>query len=51
MRDGRVGYDGPPLADHDVHAATGTHTTTTDRTAAAHDHARTCTSPLDGEHA
>ena len=44
MRDGRVTYDGPPLADHEVHArrtATAHAPPPPDGTPARHDHART----------
>ncbi len=53
MRDGRIAYDGPPLADHEVHAPdfgeshAHHHPTPVER----HDHAPHVGSPLDGGHA
>jgi zinc transport system ATP-binding protein len=49
MRDGRVGYDGPPLADHEVHhpAYGEPHTHHHDQPAARHDHTPHLDSPVD----
>ena len=52
MRDGRVAYDGPPLADHEVHrpdfaGAQGHHHDDHDSGSGHHDHAPHVASPLD----
>ncbi|MGZ6753989.1 MAG: metal ABC transporter ATP-binding protein [Nocardioides sp.] len=48
MRDGRIAYDGPPLADHEVHSPDfGEAHTHHHRTTVRHDHAPHVGSPLD----
>ncbi|WP_221767423.1 metal ABC transporter ATP-binding protein [Nocardioides sp. LS1] len=51
MRDGRIAYDGAPLADHEVHGDFGEGHTHHHGTPARHDHAPHVGSPLDGGHA
>lgn len=52
MRDGRIAYDGPPLADHEVHGPLfgdhHTHHHDHDTGAPAHTHAPHVSGPLDG---
>jgi zinc transport system ATP-binding protein len=48
MRDGRLTYDGPPLADHEVHEPSYGETHSHHHpTGARHDHAPHIDSPLD----
>ncbi|GAB3763821.1 zinc transport system ATP-binding protein [Nocardioides ginsengisegetis] len=51
MRDGRIAYDGAPLADHEVHGDFGEGHTHHHGSPSRHDHVPHVGSPLDGGHA